>query len=400
MISSNWKGSEIMFRIKTLNKISPEALSNLENRSDYQVGGDVESPDGILVRSANMHSMEMNDNLSCIIRAGAGYNNIPVNTCSEKGIVVFNTPGANANAVKELVICSLFLSSRNVIGGIEWAKTLAGKGDEITPLVEKGKSQFVGPEILGKTLGIVGLGAIGGLVANAAIGLGMKALGCDPYLSVRSAWNISRGVSYVPDYKTIYEQSDYISIHVPATGETKGMLNKDSFAVMKRGVVIINLARGELVNENDLIEAMDAGIVSHYVTDFPSERLIAHKNVIALPHLGASTPESEENCAEMAVKQISDFLEEGIIVNSVNYPNIDVPRSSNIRICVTHKNIPNVLSPLSGTLSNLGINICNLVNKSKGDYAYTLIDIDDDISDETAASISTLNGVLRVRVIR
>jgi D-3-phosphoglycerate dehydrogenase len=293
----------MMFAVKTLNKISPAAISKLEKRGGYEISNDAASPDGILVRSADLHNMETDGRLSCIVRAGAGTNNIPVKACSEKGIVVFNTPGANANAVKELVLCSLFLSSRDVVGGIQWAKTLAGKGDEVLPLVEKGKGAFVGPEIQGKTLGIIGLGAIGGLVANAALALGMDALGCDPYLSVKGAWVLSRSVANAKDYKTIYEQSDYITLHVPATPETKGMLNKEAFSVMKPGVRIINLARGELVNEDDLIAAMDSGIVARYVTDFPSDRLLAHKSVIAIPHLGASTPESEENCAEMAVSR-------------------------------------------------------------------------------------------------
>jgi len=390
----------MMFRIKTMNKISPQALDHLKLRGGYEISNDEPSPDGILVRSADLHSFEMNESLSCIVRAGAGTNNIPVKACSEKGIVVFNTPGANANAVKELVLCALLLSSRDVIGGIEWAKTLQGKGDEIGALVEKGKSAFVGPEIQGKTLGIIGLGAIGGLVANAAIALGMNAIGCDPYLSVKSAWGLSRSVANAPDYKTVYEQSDYITLHVPANVETKQMISKESLSVMKDGVRIINLARGELVNDDDLIEALDQGKVACYVTDFPNEKLLAHKKVIAIPHLGASTPESEENCAEMAVKQLIEFLEDGNIINSVNFPNVEATRAGKTRICVTHKNIPNVLSPVSGTFSALGMNISNLVNKSKGDYAYTILDVDSDVPDDTVSKIAALNGVLRVRAIR
>jgi len=389
-----------MYRIKTLNKISPQALEHLKKRGGYAISDGETSPDGILVRSADLHSYEMNENLYCIVRAGAGTNNIPVKACSEKGIVVFNTPGANANAVKELVLCALLLSSRDVIGGIEWAKTLKGKGDEVGPLVEKGKSTFVGPEIQGKTLGIIGLGAIGGLVANAAIALGMNALGYDPYLSVKSAWGLSRSVVSAPDYRTVYEQSDYITLHVPANGETKQMINKETLSLMKDGVRIINLARGELVNDDDMIEALNSGKVARYVTDFPNEKLLGQKNVIAIPHLGASTPESEENCAEMAVRQLIDFLEEGNIVNSVNFPEVEVPRAGKIRICVTHRNIPNVLSPVSGTFSALGINISNLVNKSKGDYAYTILDIDSDVPDEIVNKIASLNGVIRVRAIR
>ena len=387
-----------MYHIKTLNKISPDALAKLKARGGYTVSNDETDPDGILVRSADLLNYEMNEKLSCIVRAGAGVNNIPVKACSDKGIVVFNTPGANANAVKELVLCALFLSSRNIVGGIEWAKTLTG--DDVGAQVEKGKSAFVGPEILGKTLGIIGLGAIGGLVANAAVGLGMNAIGCDPYLSVKGAWNLSRAVTSCPDYKSIYEQADYITLHVPATGETKGMINKESIAVMKDGVRIINLARGELINDDDMLAALDSGKVGCYVTDFPNGKLVGHKNVIAIPHLGASTPESEENCADMAVKQIADFLEEGIIVNSVNFPEVDVPRTCKTRICVIHKNIPNVLSPVSGTFSALGVNIQNMINKSKGDFAYTVLDIDSDVSDETVDQIRDLNGVLRVRAIR
>jgi len=389
-----------LYRIQTLNKISPAALAILRKSGRYEISDDVASPDAILVRSADLHSREFGDDLYCIVRAGAGTNNIPVKACSEKGIVVFNTPGANANAVKELVICALLLSSRDIIGGIEWVKTLKGKGDEVSPLVEKGKSAFVGPELLGKTLGIIGLGAIGGLVANAAVSLGMNVLGCDPYLSVKSAWGLSRSVMYAPDYRTVYEQSDYITLHAPATSETKDMIDKRAFACMKRGVRIINLARGELVNTDDLLEALDSGIVAKYVTDFPNDKIIGHPGVIAIPHLGASTPESEENCAEMAVKQLMDFLENGNITNSVNFPEVEAPRSCKTRICVTHRNIPNVLSPVSGAFSSLGLNIHNLVNKSKGEYAYTILDLDDDISEETLDHVRSLNGVLRVRAIR
>jgi D-3-phosphoglycerate dehydrogenase len=383
-----------------MNKISPLALNYLKERGGYEISDSEASPDAILVRSADLHSYEINENLSCIVRAGAGTNNIPVKACSEKGIVVFNTPGANANAVKELVICALLLSSRDIVGGIEWAKTLRGKGDEVGPLVEKGKSSFVGPEIMGKTLGIIGLGAIGGLVANAAIALGMNAIGYDPYLSVKNAWLLSRSVANAPDYNTVYEQSDYLTLHAPANGNTKHMINRETLSVMKDGVRIINLARGELVDDDALIEALDSGKVSCYVTDFPNEKLLAHKKVIAIPHLGASTPESEENCADMAVTQLVDFLENGNITNSVNFPDVEVSRAGHMRICVTHANIPNVLSPISGTFSSLGVNISNMVNKSKGDFAYTILDVDSDVPDDTISKIASLKGVLRVRAIR
>lgn len=389
-----------MYRIQTLNNISPDALETLRKSELYEVSSDISSPNAILLRSANLHSQEFDENLCCIVRAGAGTNNIPVDRCSEEGIVVFNTPGANANAVKELVICALLLSSRDVIGGIDWVKTLSGKGDEVTKLVEKGKSSFAGPELMGKTLGIIGLGAIGGMVANAATYLGMNALGCDPYLSVKGAWGLSRSVSYAPDYNTIYENSDYITLHIPVNDKTVGMINKEAFSCMKPGVRLINLARGELVYNEDLLEALDSGIVSKYVTDFPNDTILGHEKVIAFPHLGASTPESEENCATMAVHQLMEYLEEGNIINSVNFPDVDVPRSCKTRICVTHRNIPNVLSPVSGAFSSLGLNIMNLVNKSKGDFAYTVLDVDVDVAEDTLNHIRSLNGVLRVRAIK
>lgn len=388
-----------MFRVKTLNKISPDAVKTLTNRG-YTVSDSAEEPHALLIRSADLHSYVFDPNTSCIVRAGAGTNNVPVKACSEKGIVVFNTPGANANAVKELVIGALILSSRNIIGGIEWARTLSGKGDEVLPLVEKGKGQFVGPEISGKTLGVIGLGAIGGLVANAAIALDMNTLGYDPYISVKGAWGLSRMVEQASDYKAIFAKSDYITLHVPASPETKGMLNKEAFSVMKHGVRIINLARGELVNEADLLEALDSGTVACYVTDFPSDKLIGHKNVIAIPHLGASTPESEENCATMAVAQLIEFLETGAIRNSVNFPAVEVPEGFQTRICVTHKNIPNVLSPVTNAMSSRGINIDNLINRSRGDLAYTILDIDTHVGNETVQQIQALNGVLGVRVIQ
>ncbi len=386
-----------MYRIKTLNKISPDALKKLAAKG-YEVGNDTASPEALLIRSADLHSYDFTPEISCVVRAGAGTNNVPIKACSEKGIVVFNTPGANANAVKELVICALFLSSRDIIGGIEWAKGLVGKGD-VMPLVEKGKSQFVGPEISGKTLGVIGLGAIGSIVANAAVSLGMTSLGCDPYISVDGAWSLSRAVEHSPDYDTVFSQSDYISLHIPVTPETRSFLNAETFARMKPGVRIINLARGELVNEDDLIEAMDSGIVSCYVTDFPSERLIAHKNVIALPHLGASTPESEENCATMAVDQVADFLENGNIRNSVNFPEVSAPRAGIARVCLTHRNIPNVLTRATSALSTLGINISNMVNKSRGEYAYTIIDVDSPVGEDVIKNIESLTGTLYIRVL-
>ncbi len=389
-----------MYNIKTYNKISSIGLERFDSK--YTCGDDVENPVGAIVRSAALHDVEFPDSLLAIARAGAGTNNIPVDRCAEEGIVVFNTPGANANAVKELVVAGLLLSSRRVIPAIEWAKTLKGNGAEVGKMVEKGKGAFVGPEIKGKTLGVIGLGAIGVLVANAANALGMKVYGYDPYLSVNAAWNLTHHTQRAMDLKDIYEQCDYISVHVPLTPDTKGFINKDTIGMMKDGVRILNFARGDLVNSEDLLVALDEGKVAAYVTDFPSDELIGADGVVCIPHLGASTPESEDNCAIMAADELMDYIENGNIVNSVNMPNISMPKSGAERICVIHKNVPAVINKISGVVSAANINISNMLNKSRNDFAYTMLDIDEnDMTKVTsiADEIGAMPEVVKVRVI-
>lgn len=385
-----------MYQIKTLNKISDIGLEEFDE--NYIINDENASPDAIIVRSASMNEMDFPLTLISIARAGAGVNNIPVERCSEKGIVVFNTPGANANAVKELAITALLLSSRKVYDGILWANSL--NGDDVAKQVEKGKSQFVGPEIEGKTLGVIGLGAIGVMVANSAVNLGMEVLGYDPYISVDAAWGLSRAVQRAADLKTIFEKCDYISLHVPLTKETDGYINAEAIAQMKKGVRIINLSRGELVNIQDIKKALENKSVGKYVTDFPNNDLINTTGVIAIPHLGASTPESEENCAMMAAKQTIDFLENGNIKNSVNFPNCELGKvNSKYRITVAHRNIPNMLGQISTTLANDSINISNMLNKSKGDYAYTMIDVETDLTNYDFNKINAIEGVVKVRVL-
>ena len=386
-----------MYKIKTYNKISKSGLSNFDDK--YTVGDEVENADGAIVRSAALHDVEFPKSLQAIARAGAGTNNIPIDRCSEQGIVVFNTPGANANAVKELVIAGLFISSRRVISGIEWAKTLKGNGDEVGKLVEKGKSAFAGPEIKGKKLGVIGLGAIGVMVANAANSLGMKVYGYDPYLSVKSAWNLNHNAVYISDINEIFAECDYITIHVPLTDSTKNLINKDTIAKMKDGVRILNFSRAALVNSTDLKAALEAGKVAAYVTDFPTEDVLDVDGIIAIPHLGASTPESEENCATMAAKELIDYIENGNIVNSVNLPETAMPRSGKNRVCVIHKNIPTILTKITGVISEDNINIENLLNKSRGDYAYTMLDIDDADIATLQTEIEAIEGIIRVRII-
>ena len=388
-----------MFRIKTLNQISPTGLSVLD-ASRFTVSDGVENEDGVLVRSADMQEYVFPPALRAIARAGAGTNNIPVDRCSESGIVVFNTPGANANAVKELAVCALMLASRDVVGGVEWVKAQARAGEDVAKVVEKGKSQFVGPEISGKNLGVIGLGAIGVQVANIATKLGMTVYGYDPFLSVDAALSLSRLVHHVTDLTAIYKNCDYITIHVPQTADTKGMLNAAAFDQMKTGVRVINLARGGLVADEDMIAALKSGKVARYVTDFPDNALTLVKNVVPIPHLGASSPESEENCALMAAQQLRDYLETGNIRNSVNMPNVEMPRSGAARLGIIHRNIPKMISNISTLLSAEGANIENMTNKSRGDYAYTLIDLGQEISEETLAHVRGLEGVLRLRVIK
>ena len=383
--------------ICTLNKIAACGTDRLG--AGYTVTDTLDTADGVMVRSAAMHDMVLPQSLLAIARAGAGVNNIPVDKCSDAGIVVFNTPGANANAVKELVIAGLLLSSRKVVPAIAWAKTLKGEGDMVGKLVEKGKSAFAGPEIAGKKLGVIGLGAIGVLVANAARALGMEVYGYDPFLSVDTAWKLSRDVHHAVDLETIYKECDYITVHVPLLPDTKGMLNADAFAVMKDGVRVLNFARDGLVNSADMLAALESGKVAAYVVDFPTEEMLDVENVIAIPHLGASTPESEDNCAVMAADELKDYLENGNILHSVNFPDVQAPRAAANRICVLHKNVPNMLAQISAVVSAAGINIASMVNKSKKDYAYTLLDVEGAPAAATLDGITGIDGVIRVRSI-
>ncbi|HBF15467.1 MAG TPA: 3-phosphoglycerate dehydrogenase [Clostridiales bacterium] len=382
-------------KIRLLNKIAPVGLEQLGGR--YEVGTDMENPDGILVRSAVMHDMIMGENLAAIARAGAGVNNIPVDRCAEAGIVVFNTPGANANGVRELAICALLLAARDVIGGVEWVKGLTGP--DIAKQVEKGKSAFAGSELTGKTLGVIGLGAIGGMLANSALALGMKVVGCDPFLSVDGAWNLDHRVTRAATFDEIFAASDYITLHVPATKDTKGMISAASIAKMRDGVRIVNLARADLVCAEDLKAALESGKVAKYVTDFPTDDMTDAKNAVLIPHLGASTEESENNCAVMAARELDDYLTDGNIRNSVNYPTVEQPRTGDARICVLHANIPAVLSGITTALAADGVNIENMTNKSKGDNAYTVLDVSPKPAENVTAHIRAIGGVRRVRVL-
>lgn len=387
-----------MYKVKTLNKIAKVGLDVFDEK--YTCGDEVENPDGIILRSFNMHETFLPESLRAVARAGAGVNNIPIDKCSEKGIVVFNTPGANANAVKELVIAGLLLSSRKIVKGIEWAKTLKGSGADVPKLVEKGKSDFAGPEIYGKTLGIIGLGAIGVRVANAAHALGMNVIGYDPFLSVDSAWHMTRSAQKADDLDTIFAESDYISVHIPANKDTKGMFNKETFKKMKKGARLLNFSRGELVCDEDITAALADGTLSAYVTDFASDALLADENVIVLPHLGASTPESEDNCAVMAAAELKDYLENGNIKNSVNFPNCDMGAVCGSRVAVAHKNIPTMLNKISHVFADDNINIENMTNKSKGDYAYTLIDVCGELTGDIENELKAVEGVIRVTVYK
>ncbi|MBQ9757487.1 MAG: phosphoglycerate dehydrogenase [Clostridia bacterium] len=383
-----------MYKVQTLNKIAKIGLNVFDDK--YTFGDEVENPDGIILRSFNMHEMELPESLSAVARAGAGTNNIPIEKCSERGIVVFNTPGANANAVKELAIAGLLLASRKVVQGINWAKTLIGEGDQVGKLVEKGKSNFVGPEIMGKTLGIIGLGAIGVRVANAAHALGMNVIGYDPYLSVDAAWSMTRAAKKANDIDTILAESDYVSIHVPATKDTKGMFNQDLFKKVKKGVRLLNLSRAELVDDAAVIAALEDGTVAAYVTDFATEELLKCENVVVMPHLGASTPESEDNCAVMAAQELKDFLENGNIRNSVNFPNCDMGKVCGSRVTIAHKNIPSMITKISDIFAKDGINIENMMNKSKGDLAYTMIDTHSTVDGTIIADLKAIDGVIKV----
>ena len=388
-----------MFKIQKHNNISQEKLNTMPNDL-YEIGENFDNPDGILLRSFNLLNAEFPQNLKVIARAGAGVNNIPIDKCSEKGIVVFNTPGANANGVKELVLASLFLSSRKIYRGINWTKSLKGKGENVVKLVEKSKSQFEGPEIKGKKLGIIGLGAIGAAVANDALALGMEVIGYDPYISVDSAWNLSRKVEKETNFDNLLATADYITIHVPLNNNTKGMLNKEKFAIMKKGMKIINIARGGLVVNKDLLEAIEDGTVSCYVTDFPEDELIENDNIITIPHLGASTPESEENCAAMAIDELRNFLERGTIKNSVNFPNCDLEYKGHIRLLVGNINVPNMVGQVTTILAQNEINIASLLNSHKGKIAYNIIDVDGNVTCEVLEKIKAIDGIIMVRIIR
>ncbi len=386
-----------MKKIQLLNKIAA-CGTDVFDRAAYTVSAEVEEPDAILVRSAAMHDMTFAPSLRAIGRAGAGVNNIPLEKCTEQGVVVFNTPGANANGVKELTLAALILASRNVVGGIEWVKTLAGT-EGIAKAVEAGKGAYVGHELTGKKLGVVGLGAIGGMVANAADALGMSVIGCDPYITVNAAWALSGAIKKASTYEEIYKEADYITLHVPSTKETKGMICKKTLDMMKDGVRIVNLARADLVNAADMKAALESGKVAAYITDFPTEETVGLPGVVNIPHLGASTFESEDHCAVMAAKQVADYLENGNIVNSVNFPQVSLPRTGAQRICVLHRNVPNVLSRLTSLVSAEGINIENMANGSRGEEAYTILDVSRAVSEETAKVFARIEGVRRVTLL-
>ncbi len=387
-----------MHNILTMNKIAA-CGTDLLDKSKYTVSDSVENPAGILVRSASLHEMEMPSNLLAIARAGAGTNNIPIDKCSEKGIVVFNTPGANANAVKEMVLAGLFLSNRKIAAAIDWCKTLKGKGDEVGTLVEKGKSQFVGPEIKGKKLGVIGLGAIGALVANAALGLGMEVYGADPFLSVGGALHLSDHVKYVKSNKEIFENCDYITLHAPANADTKNMINAETIALMKKNVRILNFARASLVDSQAIIDALAGGGIACYVTDFPTDDLIGVDGVVAIPHLGASTPESEDNCAVMACRQIADYIENGNITNSVNLPNVSVVMTGDAKVCIIHKNVEGIITKVAAVMAEAKINIENMESKSKKDNAYTVLDVTGN-TDGIIEKLKAIESVVAVRIIK
>ncbi len=388
-----------MNKIQTLNKISPIGL-DLFPRDDYEIASEIPNADAVVLRSFKMHDMDLPASLKAVARAGAGVNNIPIDKCTEKGIVVFNTPGANANSVKELVLMSLFLSSRRVVDGIAWAKSLMGQGAEVPKLIEKGKSNYAGPEIKGKKLGVIGLGAIGVMVANDAVSWGMDVTGFDPFLSVDAAWGLSRSVNKAVSLDTLIADSDYISIHVPLNDKTKGLINNDKFALMKKGVRLLNFSRGGLVNNEDLKGALANGAVAAYVTDFPDEDMLKEPNVIPCPHLGASTPEAEDNCAIMAVNQLRDYLELGNIKNSVNFPECQMAPSGQYRIVVANNNIPNMVGQITTVLAGSKINITDLLNKSRGDVAYNIIDVDGEVTDVQLEAIRSIEGVIMTRLIK
>lgn len=387
-----------MHAIQTLNKIAACGLERLP-RDQYETATEIQNPVGILVRSADMHNMKIPESVLAIARAGAGTNNIPIPQCAERGIVVFNTPGANANGVKELVIAAMLLSSRKIVEGLNWTQTLKGKGDEVPGLVEKGKADFVGPEIQGKTLGVIGLGAIGVMAANAGLALGMKVIGFDPYISVEGAWKLSREVIKANNVDALIAEADYITIHVPLTAETRGIFNKERLVRVKKGARLINLSRSGLVDNEALLKEIQAGNIAAYVTDFPEDELLGVANVYCIPHLGASTPESEDNCAIMAVDQLKEYLERGNIKNSVNFPDCEMAPSGKDRLIIINKNVPNMVGQITTILARHNVNIEDMLNKHKGEWAYNIIDVSGDLNQDIERELQTIDGVVRVRVI-
>ncbi len=388
-----------MFRIQTLNKISAKGLELLPHDL-YEYASEFSNPDAIIVRSFKMHDMELPDSLYAVARAGAGTNNIPLEKCAEKGIVVFNTPGANANAVKELVLLGLMLSSRKIYRGIEWVQSLAGKGEDVSKLVEKEKTNFAGPELKGKKIGVIGLGAIGVMVANNCRDLGMEVKGFDPFISVDAAWGLSRDIQRAISLDSLLAESDYITLHVPLNDKTRHMLNAEKFGIMKDNVRVMNFARGELVDHSALVDAVKSGKVARYVIDFPEEELLGRENIIPIPHLGASTPESEENCAVMAVNQVRDYLENGNIVNSVNFPDCAMAPTGNTRYVVGNRNVPNILGQITAIIADEGLNISDMLNRHRGEYAYTIVDTDSDDDAQKTRVIETIRKIDGVLVAR
>lgn len=386
-----------MFRIKTLNEISPVIKKVFT--ADYAVGSEIDNEDAIIVRSAKMHDMPIADSLLAVARAGAGYNNIPVDKCSERGIVVFNTPGANANAVKELTIAGMLLAGRDIVGGIEWVRTLKGEGDKVAALVEKGKNHFVGPELKGKKLAVIGLGAIGTMVANAGHALEMDVYGYDPFLSVEHALMLSRSIHKAADLDALLAEADFITLHLPLMDKTRGMFDAELIGKVKPGAVLLNFSRGELADGAAVLDAVRSGRLRRYVTDFPTADMLDVPGVIALPHLGASTPESEDNCAEMAAHELADYLTRGAITNSVNYPACDPGYTDGARLCVLHANVPNMVGSVTALLAAQGINIANMVNKSRGALAYTVIDADGEIGANVVKAVAAVENVYKVRLI-
>ncbi len=387
-----------MYKIKTLNSIQP-VWQDILTEDQYIVGNDVEDMDAIIVRSADMHNMAFPESLLCVGRAGAGVNNIPCDELAQKGVVVFNTPGANANAVKELVVLGLLLSGRDVVSGIQWAGTLKGQGEAVGKLVEKGKSQFVGPELQGKTLGVIGLGGIGGMVANIAVSLGMKVLGLDPYISVDNAWRLKREIEHVTKLNDLLAKSDFVTLHIPLTKDTKGSFSAEQFAAMKDGAALLNFSRGEIVDTPALLDALKAGHLRRYITDFPNDDLLGAENVVCIPHLGASTPESENNCVTMVAQEINDFLTTGSIQHSVNFPDCALPPVVGHRLAILHANIPNMVGQVTSGVAKFGININSMVNRSKGANAYSVLELDSEVPAEAIEALKAVDGIFGVRAI-